>query len=170
MSLRRSMRRAALTGFGLLPRPVRRRGVRLGTPSFTVGGVLVVTDAADRVLLLRQRHHRDGLTLPGGLLRRGEDPADALRREVAEEVGIFTDVQRPAAVVVDPARRRVDLIFAAHFAGDPAAVRPDAQEVVEVCWRTSAEFDGVSPATVQVLAELARARLGSVGSARPASQ
>ncbi len=132
MDLRRSIRQAGLAGFGRLPRQVRRRGVRLGTPSFTVGGVLVATDAAGRVLLVRQRHSRTGLGLPGGLLRRGEAAAEALRRELVEEIGIRTDVTRPAAVLVDPLRRRVDLIFAAGFAGDPAALRPDGQEVTEI--------------------------------------
>lgn len=166
--MRRSIRRLGLTGFGLLPRQVRRRGVRLGTPGFTVGSVLVVTDAAGRVLLLRQRHNRSGLSLPGGLLRRGELPAQALRREVAEEIGIRTDVTRPAAVVLDPDRRRVDLIFTAHFVGNPAALRPDGQEVVEVCWQVPAEWTEVGPATLSVLEELASAtRHGSAGSAWP---
>lgn len=169
MDLRRSIRQVGLTGFGWLPRPARRHAVRLGTPSFTVGGVLVATDATGRVLLVRQRHYRDGLSLPGGLLRRGEAPAEALRRELVEEIGIRTDVTRPAAALVDPLRRRVDLVFQAAFVGDPAALRPDGEEVTEVCWRAPLDSAEVGPATLSVLNELALATRGTAGSAWPAA-
>lgn len=163
----RSVRRGLLIGFGLLPRQVRRRGVRLGTPNFTVGSVMVITDSAGRVLLLRQRHYRHGLGLPGGLLKGGEPPAEGLQRELAEELGLRTDVEVPSAVAVDAERRRVDLIFAARFVGDPTEPRPDDQEVIEVCWRSPVECAEVGPATQGVLDALARAQLGTAGSAWP---
>jgi 8-oxo-dGTP pyrophosphatase MutT (NUDIX family) len=40
-----------------------------------------------RVLAVRQTYRR-GLTFPGGGLCRGETPADAARRELAEETGL----------------------------------------------------------------------------------
>lgn len=45
-----------------------------------------VFDAEGRVLLIKQSYTR-GWRFPGGGVDRGEAPADALRRELAEEVG-----------------------------------------------------------------------------------
>lgn len=56
----------------------------------------LIEDRAGRVLMVRQRARgvegrhdgREYWTLPGGGIEPGEDPAEALRREVAEEVGL----------------------------------------------------------------------------------
>ena len=177
--MRRGGLRAALTGYRLLPRPLRRVAVRTVTPHFTVGCVLVLSDMDDRVLLLRQRHYGDELTLPGGLLHRRETPLDGIRREVEEEVGILAEVRLPATVVVEPAARRVDVVYAARFLGNPDAVRPDRQEAVEVCWRPAAEVLAsasesgdaalVSTATWVVLQQWALAPDGACGTARLAA-
>jgi len=47
--------------------------------------VVVVVDAANRVLLLRGRH---GWASPGGTCERGETPRDGAARELHEETGI----------------------------------------------------------------------------------
>src|SRR2546423_15228920 len=85
----------------------RRRLVRLGTPGYTIGAVVVVRDAdaptPGRVLLLRQPPG-PGWSLPGGLLGRGERPAEGAARELVEETGIKLPAQElrplvPNAVV-----------------------------------------------------------------------
>src|SRR3954454_25109970 len=94
-----SVTRWGLQTFRRLPLRVRRTLVRLGTPNFTVGAVCVLR-RDDEVLLLCQRH-TGRWALPGGLLQRGEEPAEAVRREVAEEIGLTVEVGRPACTVVD---------------------------------------------------------------------
>src|SRR5690348_15413586 len=109
----------ALRIFRRLPAPVRRTLVRAGTPSFTVGAVCLL-QRQDRLLMLRQPH-RVGWSLPGGLLDRGETAAQAVVREVREEIGLDIEVGRPVTVVVDSPLRRVDVIYRVYADSDVVA-------------------------------------------------
>ena len=65
-------------------------------PLLAVAGVVI--DSFDRVLLIRRGRepNKGKWSLPGGLVEVGELLHDALRREVAEETGIFV---KPMAIV-----------------------------------------------------------------------
>lgn len=134
MTLRRRAHRFALRGFARLPRPVRRRLVRAGTPSFVVGAMGVVV--VDGEVLLARQSYRRGWGVPGGLLDRGEAPEAAVVRELREEAGIAVVVDGPAATVVEPRLRRVDLCFRCSPApgADRHAARPTSPEIDEVGW------------------------------------
>lgn len=100
---------AALLAFRKLPAPVRRTLVRAGTPGYTVGAVCVI-EHDGHVLFLRQPH-RHGWSLPGGLLKSGEKPAEGVAREILEETSIRVQVGRPLTTEVHPSVRRVDVIY-----------------------------------------------------------
>lgn len=112
----RPLYHAALRVFRRLPAPLRRTAVRAGTPGFTVGAVCLL-ERDGKLLMLRQPH-REGWSLPGGLLNRGESAAQAVQRELVEEIGIRVQVGRPVTVVVDSPLRRVDVIFRVEVSGD----------------------------------------------------
>lgn len=123
----------ALELFGHLPGGLRRLVVRLVTPHYAVGAVIVLRHS-DNVLFVRSRHTRAGWTLPGGLMRRGELPRDAVRREVCEELGLDVEVdEQPTFTLVDPACRRIDLVYEVVVAVPPS-VRVDGTEAVAACW------------------------------------
>jgi 8-oxo-dGTP diphosphatase len=66
-------------------------------PTVRVAGLVLIEG---RVLLLRQeRGGEDYWMLPGGGVRLGETLADALRREVREEVGLEIAVGQPLAML-----------------------------------------------------------------------
>lgn len=143
-----------MDAFRLLPKPLRRTVVRLGTPSYTVGAVVVLRRADGRVLMVDQRH-TGGWALPGGLLKRAEDPVDGLVREVGEEIGVRLDkAQLPApTALVDPRAQRVDLVFTL----DADGLRPrreDADEVLGLGWFALDELPVVTEATRDILRSL----------------
>ena len=57
----------------------------------------LITDPFGRVLLVEPTY-RDTLVLPGGAVEAGEHPAEACRREVAEETGLDISPQRALAI------------------------------------------------------------------------
>ncbi|MEY9214087.1 NUDIX domain-containing protein [Thermobifida halotolerans] len=112
-----------------------------------------------RVLKVRSTG-KDVFYLPGGKREPGESDAEALTREVAEEVSVRLD---PATLelftVVDaaahgyPEGTRVRLAcYTAEFAGTLAP----SSEIAELAWFTAADADRCPPAGVRVLEELAR--------------
>ena len=138
------LRRLALRTFRALPRPLRILAVRVIAPSHAVGALCFLERDDGRILLLRQ-WHRDGWTLPGGLLNRGEDPARAVVREIREETGLAVEVDMPFATLVAPGSRRVDVLFHVPVPVE-VAVRADG-EAVRADWMLPSEAGEVDEPT-----------------------
>ena len=133
----------------------------------TVVVAAAVIVEAGRVLLTQRKAgaHLAGMwEFPGGKVESGEDPRDALRRELEEELGITTSVGE----IVDVAFHRYDdadkavllLFFEATRTTDSSA--PRALDVAAFTWATADELlpERFPPADVAVLAKVAK-RLGS---------
>ncbi len=151
------LHRVALNVYGALPTVLRRWTVRLVAPSFTVGAIAVIERADGSLLLVRQAY-RSRWGVPGGLLQRGESPADGVRREVAEEVGLAIELVGEPAVVVDPIPQRVDLVYRARPVSEAAAdqVRPCSPEIDQVAWHEPDALPELQVETAQALVTLAR--------------
>lgn len=152
-TLRRKASTVALLGFRITPGPVRRAVVRTVAPSYTVGAVCVIEH--DGEFLVLWQPHRRGWSLPGGFLGRGEEPADAVRREVAEEVGLDVDPGDPITVRVDPVQQGIDVIFRVRLDERPELAL--ASEARKARWTTRAQLGAADRDTRGILAELARA-------------
>jgi len=141
-----------MTAFRRMPAPLRRAAVRAGTPSYTVGAVALLRRDDGRLLFVDQRHS-DGWALPGGLLRRGERPDDAVVREVAEEVGVsLAYAELPVPVAAVNARvRRVDLVYLLDAPADAQPHQEDEAEVRRVAWFAADEIPDVSEPTLEIL-------------------
>jgi len=140
-----------------LPVRARRSVVRTIAPGFTVGAMCMIErDGGD--LLLVQQSYRRRWGVPGGLLRRGEQPSAAARREVLEEVGIDVALIGEPAVVVDDEARRVDIVFRARPADgvDATAARPCSPEIVSVRWFPIGDLPELQHETSGALVALAR--------------
>lgn len=147
----------ALHVYQRLPVQARRRVVRTIAPGFTVGAMCFI-ERSDGALLLVQLSYRRRWGVPGGLLKRGEEPADAVRREVREEVGVEIELTGEPAVAVDAEARRVDLVFRARLAPgqSPDEARPGSPEIVTARWFPADDLPELQHETSGALVALAR--------------
>lgn len=158
-----------LAGYKWLPQAARLFLIRRATPSFHVGAICVVERADGHMLLVRQSYRRDGWGFPGGLLGRGEEPADAARRELYEELGIRVQLDGLPVVVIDPAMRRVDVIFNAHLADGSAEPEGGVHspEIADVRWFAPNELPSLLPEAASALIQLGRTYPPDTLGARP---
>ena len=91
---------------------VRRAGVWLTQPRFAVTAGAVVSDERGRVLLLRHVLRKgSGWGVPGGFLTAGEQPEEAIRRDLREETGLELDGVELAFVRTNAHVNQVEVIF-----------------------------------------------------------
>jgi 8-oxo-dGTP diphosphatase len=94
------------------PKAVRRWGVRFTQPRFQVTAGAVVVNEEGRVLLLKHVFRPgSGWGIPGGFLERGEQPEDAIRRELLEETGLRLESAELAFIRTHERTARVEIIY-----------------------------------------------------------
>lgn len=147
-----------LAGYKRLPQVARTLLIRWGTPSFHVGAICIVERADGHMLLVRQSYRRDGWGFPGGLLRRREEPADAARRELREELGIDVDLDGLPVIVIDSPARRVDVVFSARLADESPAPEGTVHspEISEVRWFPPDGLPNLLPEATAALIQVGR--------------
>lgn len=129
----------------------------------TFGVRALLTDPAGRIALVRH-HYIAGWYLPGGGVDKNESAEEAIRRELAEEVGL-ADVEIAGLLGVYHNRSQAKddhvVVFVARVA-DPAALHAaDAREIAEAGWFAPDTLpEGTSPATRRRIAEHLAARQG----------
>jgi ADP-ribose pyrophosphatase YjhB (NUDIX family) len=145
-----ALRKIFYRNFYRLPGRWRRRVVRVFKPRYTIGAVTLVRapgeDGADRLLLLRQPPG-EGWSLPGGLMDRGERPAQCAARELGEESGIRLDPDDLVPANPNALVHRggwVDCVFEARVAAE-TPVTVDGAEVYEAAFHP---IDALPPLTV----------------------
>jgi 8-oxo-dGTP diphosphatase len=116
------------------PKSLRRGAVRLTQARFMVTAGAVVRDREGRVLLL---HHRfragSGWGIPGGFIEKGEQPEDAIRRELLEEVGLELESAEVAFARTLKRPTQVEIIFRCRpREGTPPV--PQSMEIKSIAW------------------------------------
>ena len=106
--------------------------MRLGQRRFTVTAGAFVFDEPGRILLLEHEFRPESRWgIPGGFLNKGEQPEDAMRRELREEVALeVEDVQFLFARTL-PKPRQVEIYFACTTKSEPT---PSSFEIRKAAW------------------------------------
>jgi 8-oxo-dGTP pyrophosphatase MutT (NUDIX family) len=102
-------------------------------------GVKCVITRGDEVLLVRHTYgERHAWELPGGSIKRGEQPIGAARRETFEELGLAITDWVALGDFFAEHEHRADTLYCFHADVDDAAPVPDRVEIAEVGWFPSA--------------------------------
>ncbi len=116
------------------PKRVRRWGVWAFEPRFAVTAGAVVLDERGRVLLLNHVFRRgSGWGIPGGFLMKGEQPEDAIRRELCEETELELERVNLGFVRTLKRPRQVEIIYLCR-ARDSAAAVARSVEIQSLGW------------------------------------
>ena len=136
------------------PRHADERGPISTVAPITIAAA-VVRDDRGRVLLVRKRGTR-AFMQPGGKIEDGEEPEAALRREIAEELGVGISSLRPMGSASAPAANEPGCtvqakLFAVELVGSPTI----GAEIAEAVWVDSARPRGADGEAI-VLAPLTK--------------
>lgn len=117
-----------------VPKLLKRWTVRMSHPRFAVTAGAIVTDQRGRVLLLKHRFRPgSGWGMPGGFIEEGEQPEEALRRELREEVGLEIGEAKLIMVRTFKKPKQVEIVFSCQAAGDIDQLNFEIQRVAWFC-------------------------------------
>lgn len=140
-------RRLGMRVFRVSPAPAVWPLIRISSPTFTVGAIALI-EYDGRVLALRQLHRR-GVSLPGGLVEKGEHPATAVAREVLEETGLRIDPGDVVTTTFETKLRHIDVLFQVLCEQEPV-VEP-ASEATSYEWLPLDEWTDIDRSTERIL-------------------
>jgi len=151
--------RALAVGLRLLrhvPRRLFWGAARLVYPTFSVGVVCLMLDDRLQILLVRSPYNR-GWTVPGGFLKRGEQPREAGERELAEELDASGLRLAEVGANVRRQRRQIDFIYLARISGGAAGqLSSRSAEVEAMEWFSLDELPDLHPDAARFVDRLRR--------------
>jgi 8-oxo-dGTP diphosphatase len=113
------------------PRRLRRWTMRLTHPRFAVTAGAIITDQRGRVLLLKHRFRPgSGWGIPGGFINVGEQPEEALRRELREEAGLELAEVKLFTTRSFRKPKQIEIVFRCQAVGETGELNYEIEEAV----------------------------------------
>lgn len=117
-----------------VPGRLRSGGVWLVEPRFRVTAAAVVINEARQVLLLKHVLRKgNGWGIPGGFLEKGEQPEEALRRELREETGLEIESAEIVTARTVAGASQIELLFLC-YPKTGSRAEPQSLEIKSARW------------------------------------
>ncbi|HET7098993.1 MAG TPA: NUDIX domain-containing protein [Patescibacteria group bacterium] len=84
---------------------------------FLVGVTGIIFNEKDEILLFKHTYRSHSWSLPGGYMKSGEHPAEALEREIKEESGFVVSADIELKTRTDRSSARLDICYIGVFIG-----------------------------------------------------
>jgi len=94
-----------------LPKGTQLFAMRFLQDQFLVGFTGIIFNEKKEVLLFKHTYRPHAWSLPGGYLKSGEHPREALEREIKEESGLIVSVDESLKTRTDRETARLDLCY-----------------------------------------------------------
>lgn len=94
-----------------LPKWLQLLIMRIFQDRFLVGVTGIILNDKNEVLLFKHTYRTHSWSLPGGYLKSGEHPQEALEREIKEESGFVVSVDKALKTRTDRESARLDLCY-----------------------------------------------------------
>lgn len=118
--------------FRFTPPALRRLFSRATNARFSATAGAVVIDEQGRLLLLKHVFRSgSGWGIPGGFIHAGEQPEEAVRRELREEVGLELEHTEIAFIRTLKSIQQIEIIFCCRPRGEAL---PQSVEVERAAW------------------------------------
>lgn len=102
--------------------------MRFTQDQFLVGVTGLIFNDRKEILLFKHSYRAHAWSLPGGYLKSGEHPREALEREIKEESGLIVSVDESLKTRTDRESPRLDLCYTGVFIGGDFAPTHEVTE------------------------------------------
>jgi ADP-ribose pyrophosphatase YjhB (NUDIX family) len=110
------------------PKGIQLFVMRLFQNQFLVGVTGVIFNGKNEVLLFKHTYRQHPWSLPGGYLKTGEHPAEALEREIKEESHLVVSIDESLKTRTDRTSARLDMCYIGVFIGGEFAPSHEVSE------------------------------------------
>ncbi|OGK62963.1 hypothetical protein A2334_01880 [Candidatus Roizmanbacteria bacterium RIFOXYB2_FULL_38_10] len=111
-----------------LPKGIQLFLMRFFQDQFLVGVTGIILNERKEILLFKHTYRPHAWSLPGGYLKSGEHPREALEREIKEESGLVVSVDESLKTRTDRETARLDLCYTGIFIGGDFAPTHEVSE------------------------------------------
>lgn len=97
--------------FKKLPKSIQLFIMRFFQDQFLIGVTGIIFNDKKEILLFKHTYRSHAWSLPGGYLKSGEHPREALEREIKEESGLVVSVDDSLKTRTDREEARLDMCY-----------------------------------------------------------